>query len=183
MGACRARDRSAARAAVRPEEPEPEPLPHRRSLRQRPRRRRAPPAVPKPAPAAPAAARAAGARACAALRRGARSVDAAIDLHGMRQERGAWRAPALSCTGAGAGPYGGARRDRQGRRGPDGDGSSRSAACCAVSVPHWLRLPDLRPLVVGFEEAAQHHGGAGALYVRLRRPRPGAQGNESRLTG
>ena len=38
-------------------------------------------------------------------------------------------------------------------------------------VPHWLRLPDLRPLVVGFEEAQQRHGGSGALYVRLRRAR------------
>ena len=28
---------------------------------------------------------------------------------------------------------------------------------------------DGRPLVLGFEEAARHHGGAGALYVRLRR--------------
>ncbi len=38
-------------------------------------------------------------------------------------------------------------------------------------VPHWLRLPDLRGVVVGFEEAARHHGGGGALYVRLRRRR------------
>ena len=30
---------------------------------------------------------------------------------------------------------------------------------------------DLRPLVLGFDEAAPHHGGAGALYVRLRRSR------------
>ena len=37
------------------------------------------------------------------------------------------------------------------------------------SVPHWLRGPELRGLVIGFEEAARHHGGAGALYVRLRR--------------
>jgi DNA-nicking Smr family endonuclease len=29
----------------------------------------------------------------------------------------------------------------------------------------------LRPLVIGFEEAAQSHGGAGALYVRVRRQR------------
>jgi len=40
-------------------------------------------------------------------------------------------------------------------------------------VPHWLRLPELRPLVLGFEEASLHHGGAGALYVRLRRRRGG----------
>ena len=39
------------------------------------------------------------------------------------------------------------------------------------AVPHWLRLPDLRTLVVGFEEAVAHHGGGGALYVRLRRRR------------
>jgi DNA-nicking Smr family endonuclease len=38
-------------------------------------------------------------------------------------------------------------------------------------VPHWLRLPDVRPFVLGFEEAARHHGGEGALYVRLRRRR------------
>jgi DNA-nicking Smr family endonuclease len=38
-------------------------------------------------------------------------------------------------------------------------------------VPHWLRLPDLRSLVVGFEEASPQHGGSGALYVRLRRRR------------
>ena len=34
-------------------------------------------------------------------------------------------------------------------------------------VPHWLRLPDLRPLVVGFEEAEQRHGGAGALGLAV----------------
>jgi DNA-nicking Smr family endonuclease len=39
------------------------------------------------------------------------------------------------------------------------------------AVPHWLRLADLRSLVVGFEEASPHHGGSGALYVRLRRKR------------
>jgi len=41
-------------------------------------------------------------------------------------------------------------------------------------VPHWLRLPDLRPIVLGFEDAALNHGGTGALYVRLRRPKEGA---------
>jgi DNA-nicking Smr family endonuclease len=37
-------------------------------------------------------------------------------------------------------------------------------------APHWLREPDLRPVVLGFEEAGRAHGGSGALYVRLRRP-------------
>ena len=36
-------------------------------------------------------------------------------------------------------------------------------------TPHWLREPDLRSVVLGFEEAGRAHGGSGALYVRLRR--------------
>lgn len=36
-------------------------------------------------------------------------------------------------------------------------------------VPHWLRDACLRDIVLGFEEAAPAHGGAGALYIRLRR--------------
>jgi len=36
-------------------------------------------------------------------------------------------------------------------------------------APHWLRELDLRSVVLGFEEAGRAHGGAGAVYVRLRR--------------
>ncbi|HVT56542.1 MAG TPA: Smr/MutS family protein, partial [Xanthobacteraceae bacterium] len=36
-------------------------------------------------------------------------------------------------------------------------------------VPMWLSQPEFRALVIGFEEAASKHGGAGALYVRVRR--------------
>jgi DNA-nicking Smr family endonuclease len=38
-------------------------------------------------------------------------------------------------------------------------------------VPMWLGSAEFRPLVIGFEEAASFHGGAGALYVRVRRKR------------
>ena len=38
-------------------------------------------------------------------------------------------------------------------------------------VPLWLRLPEFRPYVVGFEDAHAAHGGQGALYVRIRRAR------------
>ncbi len=38
-------------------------------------------------------------------------------------------------------------------------------------VPMWLSSAEFRPLVIGFEEAASRHGGAGALYVRVRRKR------------
>jgi DNA-nicking Smr family endonuclease len=36
-------------------------------------------------------------------------------------------------------------------------------------VPHWLTMPPLRAVVLQLTEAHQRHGGAGALYVYLRR--------------
>lgn len=103
------------------------------------------------------------------LRRGQQGVDAVIDLHGMRQdeahqalraflrrEQGRGTRLALVVTGKGA-------------AGTSLFGDERGVL--RRVVPHWLRLPDLRPLVVGFEEAQQRHGGSGALYVRLRRAR------------
>ena len=43
-------------------------------------------------------------------------------------------------------------------------------------VPKWLRLAELRDVVLSVENAHVAHGGAGALYVRLRRAKgKGAQ--------
>lgn len=44
-----------------------------------------------------------------------------------------------------------------------GDGILRRA------VPAWFATPPFRPLVSGYDNAGRGHGGAGALYVRLRR--------------
>ena len=38
-------------------------------------------------------------------------------------------------------------------------------------TPLWLRLPEFRNLIVGFETAHIGHGGEGALYVRVKRGR------------
>lgn len=38
-------------------------------------------------------------------------------------------------------------------------------------VPQWFASPQFRGLVSGFESAERHHGGDGALYVRIRRIR------------
>ncbi|MEE1655803.1 Smr/MutS family protein [Microvirga sp. CF3062] len=107
-----------------------------------------------------------------ALRRGRKDVDSVIDLHGMRQEeahfallsflhraQGSGHALVLVITGKGGAAVNNGLFDERGvlRR----------------MVPHWLRLPDLRHLVIGFEEASPQHGGSGALYVRLRRRRSG----------
>ena len=103
------------------------------------------------------------------LRRGRQTVEAKIDLHGMRQDeahsvlngflrREQQRGSKLVLVvtgkgGAGASLFGGER------------------GILRRMVPHWLSLPELRALVVGFEEAEQRHGGSGALYIRLRRNR------------
>jgi DNA-nicking Smr family endonuclease len=106
------------------------------------------------------------------LARGTAAVDGRLDLHGLRQEAAHRRLigflmaaqqrgdrVVLIITGKGrvevgsetpgAGPRGVLRR----------------------LVPLWLAEPGLRGLVIGFSEAAPSHGGAGALYVRLRRRR------------
>jgi DNA-nicking Smr family endonuclease len=104
-----------------------------------------------------------------ALARGRDAVDGALDLHGLNQAEAhhALRSFLVAAQ---------ARGDRlvivvtgKGRAGSsswiDEPGVLRRLA------PHWLQAPDLRGVVLGFEEAGRAHGGAGALYVRLRRER------------
>jgi len=55
-----------------------------------------------------------------------------------------------------------------GKGGPDPE---RGRGVLRRQVPLWLTLPDLRAYVLAVEEAHIAHGGAGALYVRLRRGR------------
>ncbi len=103
-----------------------------------------------------------------ALRRGRLRTDAVLDLHGLRQgeahdallaflrrSQAAGHSIVVVVTGKGSPSPEGALFEERG--------------VLKRLVPHWLRLPDLRPLVLGFEEAAPHQGGGGALYVRLRR--------------
>jgi DNA-nicking Smr family endonuclease len=92
-------------------------------------------------------------------------VDARLDLHGMRQER----AYAALATFLRQAQLRGARIVLvvTGKGGADGEGRG----VLRQVVPGWLSRPDFRPLVVGFEEAERRHGGAGALYVQVRRRR------------
>jgi DNA-nicking Smr family endonuclease len=102
------------------------------------------------------------------LSRGQMSADAAIDLHGLRQHEAHDALRAFLH-----------RAQRDGARvvivvtGKGGRmaGDFEETGVLRRAVPLWLHMPDFRPLVVGFEEAARHHGGSGALYVRLRRVR------------
>jgi len=53
-------------------------------------------------------------------------------------------------------------------KGVQGDGVLRRYA------PEWLAAPGLAPIVAGISEAHRRHGGAGALYVALKRKPRGA---------
>jgi DNA-nicking Smr family endonuclease len=103
--------------------------------------------------------------------RGHYDIDAVLDLHGYRQHdaherlrRFLHRAQAdharlvLVVTGKGGTPTSRIH-----------DGEPHAIGVLRRSVPEWLGMPDLRGVVMGFEQAAPHQGGSGALYVRLRR--------------
>jgi DNA-nicking Smr family endonuclease len=98
--------------------------------------------------------------------RGREPIDARLDLHGFTQTQAhvallnfLQRAQAdgariaLVVTGKGT------------RKTDD----AREHGVLKRQVPLWLALPAFRSLVVGFEDAHVAHGGAGALYIRLRR--------------
>jgi len=62
----------------------------------------------------------------------------------------------------------------KGASGTDDRGVFEERGVLRRTVPHWLRMADMRSFVIGFEAAAPHHGGSGALYVRIRRKRGSA---------
>jgi DNA-nicking Smr family endonuclease len=97
------------------------------------------------------------------LARGHDAIDARIDLHGQTQVQ-AHRALRKFLINAQA----------AGNRYVliiTGKGRDQEQGILRRQVPLWLEAPDLRDLVVGFDTARQSHGGAGALYVRVRRKR------------
>jgi DNA-nicking Smr family endonuclease len=101
--------------------------------------------------------------------RGSEPIDGRIDLHGMTQSE-AHHALARFLRSA---QRGGARLvlviTGKGAR-SDADAFAERGVL-KRQVPLWLESAELRPLVVGFENAGIGHGGQGALYVRVRRLR------------
>jgi len=106
------------------------------------------------------------------LARGTESIDARIDLHGktqseahaalisfLRKAQSDGAKFVLVITGKG----GGARDDWSER------------GVLKRQVPQWLKLPEFRGYVLGFEDAHMGHGGAGALYVRIKRRKSGTR--------
>lgn len=128
-----------------------------------------PPLPPQPKPALPPLAPVER-KTLQALRRGRKDVDSVIDLHGMRQEEAHFALLRFLHQAQSSG-YGLVLVITGKGGAAAGHGLFEERGVLRRMVPHWLRLPDLRPLVIGFEEASPQHGGSGALYVRLRRRR------------
>lgn len=146
--------------------PEPEPSP--------PAARPARPPAPLPVPQPPLAALEPRTR--RKLTRGA-EVDARLDLHGLTQQAAHRRLRGFLLEAQAAGHTlvlvitGKGDFARLGDLRPQGFHEGRGVLKRAV--PLWLAEPDLRAVVVGFEDAGRRHGGEGALYVRIRRRRAG----------
>jgi DNA-nicking Smr family endonuclease len=104
------------------------------------------------------------------LAQGRSAIDQSIDLHGMTQAQAHQALRGFLTHAQGRG-------DRlvlvvTGKGAPKGRGMESinfEPGVLRRSVPHWLQAPDMRAIVLGFEEAGRAHGGSGALYVRLRR--------------
>jgi DNA-nicking Smr family endonuclease len=102
------------------------------------------------------------------LAKGRHPIDARIDLHGMTQARAHQRLITFLRQAHGDGCVFVLVITGKGKVSTASD-SERGVL--RRQVPLWLDLPELRSLVVGFEQAHIGHGGEGALYVRLRRAR------------
>ena len=145
-----------------------EPPPVEAAAAPEPERRRASPAPKalRPLPLAPLEK-----RLKKQLARGRSAIDQSIDLHGMTQAQAHQALRGFLV-------YAQAQGDRlvlvvTGKGAPKATElhSSRfdEPGVLRRIVPHWLHAPDMRAIVLGFEEAGRAHGGSGALYVRLRR--------------
>jgi len=115
-------------------------------------------------PLAPGASPGVDRRTAERFRRGQLAVEARLDLHGLTQEE-AHRALASFIQQAHATGL----RTVLVITGKGGLGDARGVL--REAVPRWLNEGDLRPRVLSCAWAQPKHGGAGALYVLLRRQR------------
>lgn len=127
----------------------------------------APPEVPKPRvrppPPSPAPL---DRRTLSRLSRGNLSIDGRLDLHGLTQEAAHDRLIGFLLRVQGEGG-----RTVLVITGKGDDSGPHDRGVLRRAVPMWLASRPFRGLVVGFDEAGRHHGGAGALYVRIKKKR------------
>jgi DNA-nicking Smr family endonuclease len=98
--------------------------------------------------------------------RGREPIDARLDLHGFTQTQAHMALLAFLQRAQSDGVRIALVVTGKGTRKAD---EAHERGVLKRQVPHWLSLPQFRPLVVGYEDAHLAHGGAGALYIRVRR--------------
>ncbi len=104
------------------------------------------------------------------IERGRMGIEARIDLHGDTQAVAHTRLARFIASQAVAGAKSVLVITGKGsdEREPFAE---RSRGVLRRQVPMWLAAPDLRRYVVGLRNAARQHGGDGAYYVLLRKPK------------
>ena len=112
---------------------------------------------------APPAPTSLGRRAKQRVARGRDTIDGRLDLHGLTQAEAHGALLRFLHTAQ--------TRDARLVMVITGKGRGGEIGVLRRQVPLWLALPEFRAIVVGFDEAHQRHGGEGALYLQLRRPR------------
>lgn len=100
------------------------------------------------------------------LSKGKKEIEARLDLHGMTQARAHRALSGFLHRAHGEGLTFVLVITGKGKVGAEAE-----RGVLRRQVPQWLSQPEFRTFVVGFEEAHIGHGGAGALYVRIRRSR------------
>ena len=151
----------------------------RRAAREKARQEQqeAAPAQPPRAVAKPPPARQAPAlssidrRTVSRLARGTVAIDTTIDLHGLTQAAAHGRLIRFLGEAQAKGARMALVVTGKGRPVDDDATAGAERGVLRRVVPMWLASAEMRPLVVGFGAAAPAHGGAGALYVRIRRKR------------
>ena len=105
--------------------------------------------------------------------RGRIEIDGTIDLHGMRQAEARAALGRFVQSHAGRGSRTLLVITGKGIKKLDDFGARLiERGVLRHMLPLWLAEPELKPLVAGWDAAAQHHGGEGAVYLRLRRGEP-----------
>ncbi len=105
------------------------------------------------------------------LKKGKLSPEARIDLHGMTVDRAHGALSGFIFRAHSQGKRLVLVITGKGRRSDDGGPMPVRQGVLRHNVPHWLSIPPLSGLVMQVTNAHNRHGGGGAYYVYLRRPR------------
>ncbi len=105
------------------------------------------------------------------LKKGKLSPEARIDLHGMTVDRAHGALSGFIFRAHSQGNRLVLVITGKGRRSDDGGPMPVRQGVLRHNVPHWLSIPPLSGLVMQVTNAHNRHGGGGAYYVYLRRPR------------